>query len=127
MNISESNVRKIVREELMKLMEQDEAKAPSIDDLDFMSDERAEYERWASRHGHVSAEVRSVFVDYLLANELTSNEDLRKKLSKEIGFDDAAVLDDVMKRQSSEEVDPATEESSRELSLAQVVEAISEL
>lgn len=127
MNISESNVRKIVREELLKLMEQDEAKAPSIDDLDFMSDERAEYERWASRHGHVSAEVRSVFVDYLLANGLASNEDLRKKLSKEIGFDDAAVTDDVMKRQTSEEVDPATEESSRELSLAQVVEAISKL
>ena len=48
MQMSESNVRRIVREELIRLMEQEEPKAPSLDDLKFSSEERVAYEQWAS-------------------------------------------------------------------------------
>ena len=38
MKITESNVRKIVREELLRLMEQEDPKPEKLDDLEFYSE-----------------------------------------------------------------------------------------
>ena len=123
MKLSESKIRTIVREELLRLMEQDEPKAPSLDDLEFMSDERVAYEQWASRHGHPSAEVQSVLADYIVDQRLENAHDLHKKLCKELGFDHDAL----MARIQVSDPDAEAEEDTRELDLARVVEAISKL
>ena len=123
MKITEDNVRRIIREELLRLMEQEDPKAPSIDDLDFMSGERADYETWAHLNRYTTTSVRSTLVDYIVQNELQGNEDLRKSLSKELGFDDSAVEKDIQAKSHSDSDD----ENARELDLAQVVEAISRL
>ena len=126
MMISEDKVRKIIREELLKLMEQEEPKPPALNDLEFMSDERITYEQWASRHGHSSAEVQSVLVDYIIHQGLQDNHDLHKALAKELGFDHAALGSAILGKLPTD-TNSATEEDARELSLAQVVEAISKI
>lgn len=123
MKLSESKVREIVREELMRLMEQDEPKPPSLDDLEFMSDERVAYEKWAASHGHPSAEVQSVLADYIVDQKLENAHDLHKKLCKELGFDHDALMARIGVSDPDEEAD----EDARELDLARVVEAISNL
>ena len=126
MKITEANVRKIIREELLRLMEQDEGKSPSLNDLEFMSDERVAYEQWASRHGHPSTKIQSVLVDYFVSQNLEGDHDLHKKLSKELGFDHDEVMADI-EGKLPVETDASTEENARELSLSQVVEAISKI
>ena len=126
MKISESNVRRIIREELLRLMEQDEGKSPSLDDLEFMSDERVAYEQWAARHGHTSTKVRSTLVDYFVSQDLENDHDLHKKLAKEFGFEHDDIMADI-KGKLAVDTDSSTEENARELSLAQVVEAISKI
>lgn len=123
MRISETNVRKLIREELRSLMEQDEAKPKKLDDLDFKSDDRVEYERWAASHGHVSPEVRSTLASYILAQDLTQAHDLHQKLCDELGIDHDKLMADVESRLPKEE-DPEAEESARELDLARVKEAV---
>ncbi len=126
MQMSESNVRRIVREELIRLMEQEEPKAPSLDDLKFSSEERVAYEQWASRHGHPSSEVQSVLVDYIVDQKLHNAHDLHKKLCKELGFDHDELMAAV-ERKLPVETDPETEESARQLNLDQVMEALQRL
>ena len=126
MKISENNVRKIIREELLRLMEQDEPKPKKIDDLDFASDERVAYEQWAAQNRAVTSLTQSTLVDYLVDQKLAKDSDLCKKLSDELGFDEASVMAAIEKRLPKEE-DPETEESARELDLQQVVEAIAKL
>ena len=123
MKLSESRVRKIVREELLRLMEQEAPKPASLDDLEFMSNERVAYEEWARRHGHPSAEVESVLADYIVDQKLENSHDLHKKLCKELGFDHDAL----MARIGSSDSDAESDEDARELDLARVVEAISNL
>lgn len=126
MKISESNVRKIVRQELLRIMEQEEPKAKNLDDLEFMSSERVAYERWAAANGAVSPEVRSVFVGYLIDQGLEKQEDLHKSLSKEFGFDAAAVSADLEKQLPKDEEAEAAQ-SAKILDLQKVVEEISKL
>lgn len=126
MKMTESNVRRLVREELIRLMEQEDPKAPSLDDLEFMSDERVAYEQWASRHGHPSAEVQSVLADYIVDQKLESSHDLHKKLCKELGFDHGDLMAAV-ERKLPTDAEAETEESARRLDIQQVVEAISNL
>ena len=126
MMISEDNVRKIIREELIRLMEQDEGKSPSLNDLEFMSDERVDLERWASRHGHMTTKVMSVLIDYLVHQKLEGAKELQKKLAKELGFDQKDI-DAALEGKLRNEADPETEENARVLNLSQVVEAISKL
>lgn len=126
MKITESNVRKIIREELIRLMEQDEGKSPELKDLEFMSDERIAYEEWAARHGHPSTKVQSVLVDYFVDQNLEDDHDLHDKLAKEFGFDHDKIMAGIEGRLPVD-TDPETEESARQLSLAQVVEAISKI
>ena len=123
MKLSESKVRNIVREELLRLMEQEDPKPATLDDLEFMSSERVAYEQWASRHGHPSAEVESVLADYIVDQNLENAHDLHKKLCKELGFDHG----DLMARIEVDDADAETDEDTRELDLARVVEAISKL
>ena len=126
MKITEANVRKIIREELLRLMEQDEGKSPSLDDLEFMSDERVAYEQWAARHGHPSTKIQSVLVDYFVSQNLEDDHDLHDKLAKELGFDHDKIMADI-EGKLPVDTDTSTEENARELSLAQVVEAISKI
>ena len=126
MKITESNVRKIVREELLRLMEQDEAEAPALDDLEFMSDERVAYEQWVKLNRIPSAEVQSVMVDYIVDQNLHADHDLHDKLAKEFGFDHDKIMAAV-KGKLPADVDASTEEDVRQLDLAQVVEAISKI
>ena len=126
MKITEANVRKIIREELLRLMEQDEGKSPSLDDLEFMSDERVAYEQWAARHGHPSTKIQSVLVDYFVSQNLEDDHDLHDKLAKELGFDHDKIMADI-EGKLPVDTDDSTEENARELSLAQVVEAISKI
>ena len=107
-------------------MEQDEGKSPSLDDLEFMSDERVAYEQWAARHGHTSTKVRSTLVDYFVSQDLENDHDLHKKLAKEFGFEHDDIMADI-KGKLAVDTDSSTEENARELSLAQVVEAISKI
>lgn len=126
MKLSESNVRRIVREELLRLMEQEEPKAPSLDDLEFASKERVAYEQWANLHGHPSAEVQSVLADYIVDQKLHDSHDLHKKLCKELGFDHDELMAAVQGKLSAE-TDSDTEESVRQLDLDQVMEALQKL
>lgn len=105
-------------------MEQDEAKPKKLDDLDFKSDDRMEYERWARSAGHVSPEVQSTLVSYFLNQNLQNAHDLHQRLCDELGLDHDAVMAAMENRLEKEE-DPAAEESARELDLARVAEAVS--
>ena len=125
MKITENNVRKIIREELLRLMEQD-AKPKKLDDLEFKSADLAEYERWTRSHGHASPEVKSTLVSYLLDQGLEGAHDLHKKLCDELGLDHGEVMA-AMERRLPKEEDPEAEESARILDLDNVVEAISKL
>lgn len=123
MRISEENVRRLIREELRSLMEQDESKPKKLDDLEFKSADRVEYERWAASHGHVSPEVRSTLASYFLDQNLAAAHDLHKKLCDELGIDHDKLMADIEARLPKEE-DSETEESARELDLARVKEAV---
>ena len=123
MRISEENVRRLIREELRSLMEQDESKPKKLDDLEFKSADRVEYERWAASHRHVSPEVRSTLASYFLDQNLTTAHDLHKKLCDELGIDHDKLMADIEARLPKEE-DSETEESARELDLARVKEAV---
>ena len=125
MKITENNVRKIIRDELIRLMEQD-AKPLKIDDLEVKSADLVEYERWARSHGHASPEVKSTLVSYLLDQRLQPSHDLHKKLCDELGLDHDEVMA-AMERRLPKEEDAETEESSRILDLDSVVEQISKL
>lgn len=116
MKITESNVRKIIREELMALMEQEDPKSAELQ----------EYERWSKSHGHVSPEVQSTLVSYIITQNLQDAHDLHDKLCDELGLDHDNVMAAVEKRLPKEE-DPEAEESARILDLESVVEAISKL
>tara|TARA_B100001094_G_scaffold316335_1_gene357419 strand:- start:2250 stop:2630 length:381 start_codon:yes stop_codon:yes gene_type:complete len=126
MKISESNVRKIVREELLRLMEQEEPKAKKLDDLEFKSSERSAYEQWASSNGHISPEVQSVLVSYLIDQGLEKHHDLHDKLAKELGFSHDNIMAALENRLPKEE-DEETKQSSKILDLERVVEEISKL
>lgn len=126
MKMTESNVRKIVREELLRMMEQEEPKAPSLDDLEFVSKERVAYETWAAQHGHPSAEVQSVLADYIVDQKLHNAHDLHKKLCKELGFDHDSLMAAVENRLPTE-TESEPEESARQLDLAQVMEQLLKL
>ena len=126
MKISESNVRRIIWEELLRLMEQDEPEPKKIDDLEFASDERVAYEQWAARNRAVTSLTQSTLVDYFVDQKLEKAHDLHQKLADELGFDHDNIMAAIENRLPKEE-DPETEESARELDLQQVVEAISRL
>jgi hypothetical protein len=126
MKITEENVRKLIREELLALFEQDEAKPKSIDQLEFKSDDRVEYERWAKSNGHVSPEVQSTLVSYFLNQGLENSHDLHEKLCDELGLNHESVMA-AMEKKLVKEQDPETEESARELDLATVAEAINQI
>ncbi len=125
MKITEGNVRKIIREELLRLMEQEDPKPAKLDDLEFASEERVAYEQWVKLNRLPSSEVRSVMVDYFIDQGLTQAHDLHKKLGDEFGFDHDTMMADMKAKLPQE--DSETEEESRELDLQQVVEAISKL
>ena len=103
MRITENNVRRIIREELLKMMEQSEPEPKKLDDLDFKSDDRLEYERWAKSNGHVSAEVMSTLASYILDQNLVSSHDLHQKLCDELGFDHEDLMAAVAKRDRSDD------------------------
>jgi len=126
MKITESNVRKIIREELLRLMEQDEPKPKKLDDLEFASEERIAYEQWVSLNRLPSSEVQSTMVDYLIDQKLQGATDLHKKLADEFGFNHDELMAKIEGRLPKDE-DPSAEQSSKELDLQQVVEAISKL
>ena len=126
MKITESNVRKIVREELLRLMEQEDPKPKKLDDLEFSSTARVAYEQWAAANGAVTAETESTMVDYFIDQGLQKDHDLHKKLADEFGFDHDSLMAKMENRLPKEE-DPETEDSARELDLQQVVEAIAKL
>ena len=126
MKITESNVRKIVREELLRLMEQDDPKPKKLDDLEFASEERVAYEQWVAQNRRVSSEVKSTLVDYFIDQGLEGAHDLHQKLADEFGFEHDELMA-AMERRLPKEEDPGTEESAKELDLQQVVEAISKL
>ena len=116
MRITESNIRKIIREELMALMEQDDPKSAELH----------EYERWARSHGHASPEVQSTLVSYIIDQDLRDAHDLHEKLCDELGLEHENVMAAVERRLPKEE-DPEAEESARILDLENVIEAISKL
>jgi len=126
MKISESNVRKIVREELLRIMEQEEPKAKSVDDLEFMSKERIAYETWAAQNGVVSPEIKSSLINYLVDQGLEKHHDLHKSLAKELGFSHDDIMASLESRLPKEE-DAATTQSNKILDLEKVVEEISKL
>ena len=126
MKITESNVRKIVREELLRLMEQEDPKPKKLDDLEFASEERVAYEQWVALNRLPSSEVRSALVDYFIDQNLQDNHELHKKLADEFGFDHDDLMA-AMERRLPKEEDPETEESAKELELQQVMEALSKL
>ncbi len=126
MKITESNVRKIVREELLRLMEQEDPKPKKLDDLEFASEERVAYEQWVALNRLPSSEVRSALVDYFIDQNLQDNHELHKKLADEFGFDHDDLMA-AMERRLPKEEDPEAEESAKELDLQQVMEALSKL
>jgi len=126
MKITESNVRKIVREELLRLMEQEDPKPKKLDDLEFASEERVAYEQWVALNRRVSSEVKSTMVDYFIDQGLQGTHDVHKKLADEFGFDHDDLMA-AMERRLPKEEDPETEQSAKELGLQQVVEAIAKL
>jgi|GEM_PF-3759537 hypothetical protein len=126
MKITESNIRKIIRDELFSLMEQEDPKPKKIDDLEFKSPELREYERWSRSHGHVSPEVQGTLVSYILSQGLKDAHALHEKLCDELGLDHDNVMAAVEKRLPKEE-DDETAGSARILDLEQVVEAIAKL
>lgn len=126
MKITESNVRKIVRQELLRLMEQEDPKPAKLDDLEFASEERVAYERWATANGVLSSETEGALVDYFVDQDLKDDHDLHQKLADEFGFDHDKLMAK-MKGKLPDDEDPSAEESSRELDLQQVVEAIAKL
>ena len=126
MKITESNVRKIVREELLRLMEQEDPKPKKLDDLEFASEERVAYEQWVALNRLPSSEVRSALVDYFIDQNLQDNHELHKKLADEFGFDHDDLMA-AMERRLPKEEDPEAEESAKELDLQQVMEALSRL
>jgi len=126
MKITESNIRKIVREELYRLMEQEDPKPKKLDDLEFASEERATYQLWASQNRAVSPELQSTLVDYFLSQGLQNDHELHKKLATEFGFDHDSLMA-AMERRLPKEEDAETEESVRALDLEKVMEAISKL
>lgn len=124
MNISESKIRQIIREELIQqLVEQEEPKAEKLDDLEFKSPERLAYEEWASLNGYVSAEVRSTLVDYLLDQGLEDSHDLHDKLCKELGFKH----EDIMNSLGATSDDSETEESEKILNLEAAIKELAAL
>ena len=124
MKISEDKVRQIIREELIRLAEQDDPKSPSMNDLEFMSDDRIAYEQWAKLNGHETTEVESVLIDYIVDQSLESNHDLHKKLAKEFGFSHADMMDKI---EGDPREDRDTRQSEKILDLEQVIEAISKI
>jgi hypothetical protein len=124
MNISESKIRQIIREELIQqLVEQEEPKAEKLDDLEFKSAERLAYEEWASLNGAVSVEVRSTLVDYLLDQGLENSHDLHDKLCKEFGFKH----EDIMSSLGTTSDDSETEESEKILNLEAAIKELAAL
>ena len=126
MKITESSIRKVIREELMALMEQEDPKPKKIDDLEFKSPELRVYERWSKSHGHVSTEVQETLVTYILNQGLKDAHALHEKLCDELGLNHDNVMAAVEKRLPKEE-DKETAASARILDLEQVVEAIAKL
>ena len=126
MKITESNVRRIIREELLRLMEQEDPKPAKLDDLEFASEERVAYETWVKQNRQVSSEVKSTMVDYFIDQGLQDSHDLHQKLADEFGFDHDELMA-AMERRLPKEEDPETEESARVLDLEKVVEAIAKL
>ena len=126
MKITESNVRRIIREELLRLMEQEDPKPAKLDDLEFASEERVAYQQWAAANGAVTAETESTMVDYFIDQKLHNAHDLHQKLADEFGFDHDSLMAKMKNRLPKEE-DPEAEESARELNVQQVVEAIAKL
>jgi len=126
MKITESNVRKIVREELLRLMEQDEPKPKKLDDLEFASSERLAYEQWANLNRELSTEVQSTMVAYFIDQGLQNSHDLHKKLADELGFDHDKLVAAIESRLPKEE-DPEAEESARVLDMQEALRQISHL
>lgn len=124
MKISEDKVRQIIREELIRLAEQDAPKSPSMNDLEFMSDDRIAYEQWAKLNGYETTEVESVLISYITDQNLESNHDLHKKLAKELGFSHADMMDKI---KDDSKVDRDTKQNEKILDIAQVIEAISKI
>ena len=116
MKLTESNIRSIIREELIALMEQDEPESPEV----------REYKSWARTHGHTSPEVQPTLVSYILHQGLKDAHDLHKKLCDELSLDHKNVMAAVERKLPKEE-DEETAESARILDLEKVVEAISKL
>lgn len=123
MKITESNVRKIIREELIKLIEQEDPKSPKLDDLDFKSKERAAYESWSVLNGYVSPEVRSTLVSYFIDQGLQDSHDLHDKLAKELGFKH----DDIMRDLGTDTEESETEESEKILDLQTTIRELASL
>lgn len=126
MKITESNVRRIVREELFRLMEQDDPKPEKIDDIGFYSEERMAYEKWAKLNRALSTELQSTMVDYFVDQGLQDAHDLHKKLASELGLDHDNLMAAMEKRLPKEE-DPETEESARVLDVMEAIRQISKL
>ncbi len=126
MKITESNVRKIIREELLRLMEQEDPKPAKLDDLEFASEERVAYETWVKQNRQVSSEVKSTMVDYFIDQGLQDAHDLHQKLADEFGFDHDELMA-AMERRLPKEEDPATEQNAKNLDLEEVMEALQKL
>jgi|TARA_R110001599_G_scaffold97071_3_gene250425 hypothetical protein len=122
MKITESKVREIIREELLRLAEQEEPKPQKLDDLDFKSKEHLAYDNWAVSNGYVSSEVRSTLVAYLVDQGLQNSHDLHDKLAKELGFKH----DDIM-RDLGQDSEEETLESERILNLESTIKELSKL
>tara|TARA_B100001094_G_C18155313_1_gene786075 strand:- start:1326 stop:1706 length:381 start_codon:yes stop_codon:yes gene_type:complete len=126
MKITEDNVRKIIREELLRLMEQDDPKPAKLDDLEFASEERAAYEAWVKQNRQVSSELKSTMVDYFVDQGLQDAHDLHKKLADEFGFDHDELMA-TMERRLPKEEDAEAEQSAKILDLEKVMEALQKL
>jgi hypothetical protein len=120
MKITESGIRRIVREEILRLAEQEDPKPAKLDDLEFRSAERAAYESWASLNGHVSSEIRSTLVAYFIDQGLQDSHELHKTLAKELGFKHEDIMNDIG-------VDDETIESEKILNLERKIRALSSL
>jgi hypothetical protein len=123
MKITESSVRKIIREELLRLIEQEDPKPEKLDDLDFKSSERIAYEDWANLNGYVSSEVRSTLVAYFVDQKLQDSHDLHDKLAKEFGFKH----DDIMRDLGTDTEESETEESEKILDLQDTIRELASL
>ena len=120
MKITEGKVREIIREELLRLAEQEDQKPAKLDDLEFMSAERATYESWATLHGYISSEIRSTLVAYFVDQGLQDSHELHKTLAKELGFKHEDIMNDIG-------VDDETTESEKILNLERKIRALSNL